>query len=189
MPRFTGFRPDVRFLGSTLTLVLGAMYFLGTVGQIAQGVNSTGLVVGPVNNAGPVVGPMMFLGALPHSGNISRCRSPFMRFRSSRPKPETNSPPYDPAMMSRVGYWPRYQAGKRRETSSDLPYLGGITISRSCTSPLGILLREAPGRQLKTSTPVPHPRQPPCRTRAPCAGTRYSRALQHPQTPHTVHRR
>ena len=37
MPRFTGFRPDVRFLGSTLTLVLGAMYFLGTVGQIAQG--------------------------------------------------------------------------------------------------------------------------------------------------------
>ena len=78
-----------------------------------------------------------------------------MRFRSSRPKPETNSPPYDPAMMSRVGYWPRYQAGKRRETSSDLPYLGGITISRSCTSPLGILLREAPGRQLKTSTPVP----------------------------------
>ena len=72
MPRFTGFRPDVRFLGSTLTLVLGAMYFLGTVGQIAEGVNSAGPVVGPVNSAGPVVGPMMFLGALAYRSRKRR---------------------------------------------------------------------------------------------------------------------
>ncbi len=62
MPRFTGFRPDVRFLGSTLTLVLGAMYFLGAVGQVAQGGNSTGLVVGP----------MMFLGALAYRSRKRR---------------------------------------------------------------------------------------------------------------------
>ena len=72
MPRFTRFRPDVRFLGSTLTLVLGAMYFLGGVAQIAEGVNSTGPVVGPVNNAGPVVGPMMFLGALAYRSRKRR---------------------------------------------------------------------------------------------------------------------
>ena len=72
MPRFTGFRQDVRFLGSTLTLVLGAMYFLGTVGQIAQGVNSTGLVVGPVNSTGLVVGTMMFLGALAYRSRKRR---------------------------------------------------------------------------------------------------------------------
>ena len=65
MPRFTGFRPDVRFLGSTLTLVLGAMYFLGGVGRIAEGVNS-------MNNAGPVVGPMMFLGALAYRSRKRR---------------------------------------------------------------------------------------------------------------------
>ena len=81
MPRFTGFRPDVRFLGSTLTLVLGAMYFLGTVGQIAQGVNSTGPVVGPVNSTGLVVGPMMFLGALAYR---SRKRTPRIGKRPNR---------------------------------------------------------------------------------------------------------
>ena len=59
---FTGFRPDVRFLGSTLTLVLGAMYFLGAVGRVAQGGNGTGLVVGP----------MMFLGALAYRSRKRR---------------------------------------------------------------------------------------------------------------------
>ena len=71
MPRFTGFRPDVRFLGSTLTLVLGAMYFLGAGGQVAQGGNLTGLVVGP----------MMFLGALAYR---SRKRTPRIGKRPNR---------------------------------------------------------------------------------------------------------
>ena len=54
--------PDVRFLGSTLAIVAGILYFAGSLSKVQDGGNAAGLVAGP----------MIVLGALAYRSRKRR---------------------------------------------------------------------------------------------------------------------
>ncbi len=56
------FVPDMRFLGSTLAIVFGAIYFLGAPARLAAGDDTAGFIAGPI----------MILGALAYRSRKRR---------------------------------------------------------------------------------------------------------------------